>query len=602
METISSLLNKALDKKGTDKDSTNVGALPKSLQDLANAISASTKSTEKETSDSAKRQQTVSSLQRRFMADLEELARVTATLNATQRTATQRSEERAKRAELAQKRAEARNSRAEKENGVRTRQNSEKQANWLNLIGAIGGRGFQGLVDNFVKAGEQTDKDVSTIAAARYEEKVASIDEAKEDAIVEADSRREDRTQEAAGKYARALETRAASEGDTAIKVSEAAKALDAVEKAAAELEKATAEKSRIEAEGRAQISEAESGAVRGREPQGTVAQAGAPVAQGQGVLDASGQPVPSSQDAARVAAVRKQVADANLAAEAEASKKRDAYMQALQNAGTAQSTVAGGAMEAEAQENAAARIAEATKGAIDAIAERADADKAAAIDTATNAKILAANDRASGNLVSAGEKSSIGTANMLSMAVAPPAVVAISKAMEEFRKLFPVIGQAGSAVVELSAILPAVMTGGLFKAGSMVLGGLTSLKEALPGGQSDVSKRYEKSNARFLDATGITRGEAYGAAYAQNVTAAKKTTTETPRGMRGMSGAAAIVRANAPREYTTADVYDAAAGATHVATTRAEVNAPPPPPPKVEQSIGVVPVSASNRSVDEWR
>jgi len=601
METISSLLNKALNKKDVEKSGTSMEALPKSLQDLAKAVSASTKSTEKEASDSEKRQKTTSSLQRRFMADLEELARVTAALNDTQRTATQRSEERAKRAELAQKRAEARNSRAEKENGVRARQNSERQANWMGLIGAIGGRGFQGLVDNFVKAGEQTDKDVSTIAAARYEEKVASIDEAREDAITAADARRETRTQAAAGTYARALERRTASEGDTAIKVSEASKALDAVEKAAAELEKATAEKSRIEAEGNARISEAESGAVRGREPQGTVAQAGAPVAQGQGVLDASGQPVPSSQDVARVAAVRQKAADANMAAEAVASEKRDAYMKALQDAGTAPSTVAGGAMEAEAQEMAMARLAEATRNTIDAIAERADADKAAAIDTATNAKIAAANDRDSGNLVAAGEKSSVGTSNLLNMAVAPPAVVAISKAMDEFRKLFPVIGQAGSATVELSAILPAVLTGGLFKAGSMVLGGLTSLKEALPGGQSDVSKRYEKANARFLDATGSTRGEAYGAAYAQNVSAAKKRTTDAPRGMRGMSGATAIVRANAPRAYTTADAYDTAAGATHVATTREEVKVPPPQP-KVEQSIGVVPVSASNRSVDEWR
>lgn len=612
MATISDLLTKALGEKPSERERAkpDFDTLPKSLRDLARTISESTrvsaKAAKDEQSASERRQKAADSLQRRFMADLEELSKVTALLNSAQRTAARRSEERAKRTELAQKRADERNSRATKENGVKHRLNSESQANWMGLIGAVGGKGFQGLVDNFVRAGAQTRKDVAEIASARYSEEVSRIDTAKEDALADIDSRREEHVGKVATTYARGIEKRLPSEGANLQEVAAASKVLDSVEKAAEALKKATVEKERIEKEGAARIAEAEFGVVHGREPQGTVAQAGAPVASGQGViLDASGQPAPARQDIARIAAIRKEVAAANMAAEADVSEKRDAYMKAREGVKTAPSAVAGGELAGAEQEKAAAALTAAANNAISMIEERADSDRSRAIDAAANAKILATKERDSGNLVSSAEKASVRTSNILNTAIAPPAVVAIAKAMDEFKKLFPVVGQAGSAVVELSAVLPAVLTGGLFKAGSMVLGGLNSLKEALPGGQSDVSKRYEKANARFLEDANMTRGEAYGKAYSLNVAEARKRTTDIPLGMRGMAVAPSIVRANAPHEYTSADVYESAAGATHLATTRAEVSAPPPPPQppqRYEQSIGVVPVGASNRSIDEWR
>lgn len=611
MATISELLTKALGAKPAEREreKPDFNTLPKSLRDLARTISESTQASAKAAKDaqsaSERRQKTMDSLQRRLMADLEELSKVTSILNASQRTEARRSEERAKRAELAQKRADERNSRAAKENGVKSRQNSESQANWMGLIGAVGGKGFQGLVDNFVRAGAQTRKDVAEISSARYSEAVFRADSAKEDTIADIDSRREARINAVASTYARGIEKRLPSEGTNLQDMAAASGVLDAVEKAADALKKATVEKERIEKEGAARIAEAEFGVVHGREPQGTVAQAGAPVALGQGViLDASGQPAPARQDTARIAAVKKEVAAANMAAEADVSEKRDAYMKAREAVKTAPSAVAGGELAGEGQEKAATALTAAANNAIAMIEERADADKARALDVAANAKILAANERDSGNLVSAAEKSAVSTSNILNTAIAPPAVVAIAKAMDEFKKLFPVVEQAGNAVVELSSVLPAVLTGGLFKAGSMVLGGLNAVKEALPGGQSDASKRYEKANARFLAEANMTRGEAYAKAYSLNVAEAKKRTTEGPNPMRSMSVAPSIVRANAPHEYTSVDTYDSAAGAMHAATTRAEVSAAPPPPPpqRHEQSIGVVPVSASNRSIDEWR
>lgn len=593
-----------------------MSGLPKALQDLAKAVSASTQSAEKEASDSEKRQKTSSALQRRFMADLEELARVTAVLNDTQRTATQRSEERAKRAELAQKRVEARNSRAAKENGVRERQNSEKQANWLNLIGAIGGKGLQGLVDNFVKAGTQTDKDVSAIAAARYEEKVASIDEAREDAIAEADARQKTKTTAIAATYQKGLSKRVSAEGAEAASVAKAAATLAEFEKAEAAYAAAQAERDRIDREGRARIQELEAGAASGQKPQGADAAAGSPRAvgatavPGQGVvLDVSGRPVPSIAQMAAIEEAKKEHTEAYSAAEAEVSKK-EISPEARSAAEVARSVMAGGELSAEFEKSN--RLAEASRSAIAMANERAESDKARAMDAATNAKIVAAKERDAGSLVSEAEKKSIGMTNMLTGAVAPPALVVIGKVMEKFRDMFPIIEQSGEALIEMGTAIPAVMLTATGQLSAKLLYGLASLRDAI--WTPNVRKRYDKSDAAYVEKYGKSRADFFAEAQEARVEAEKKRATtivSESSGGRLLASRAKTgpVMANAPKGYTRIDTPDTR-GTTGNASTaadarrqaRAEEMREYRPNSAYTPPLGVVPVSASNRSIDEWR
>lgn len=619
METISSLLNKALGEKNAAKGN-DMDVLPKSLQDLARAISASAKSTEKEASASEKRQKIADSLQRRFITNLEELANVTATLNATQRTTIQRSEERAKRAELAQKRAEARNSRAEKENSVRGRQNSERQANWLNLIGAVGGKSLQNLVGDFVKAREQTDKDVSTIAAARYEEKIASIDAARDDAIAEADARLKDEATAIAQAYQKGLSKSVSAEGAEAAAVANAAAKLTEFEKKEEAYKKAQAERDRINEEGLARIHELEAGAASGQKPQGASVVGslphaiGAPVAPGQGViLDASGRPVPSVAQMAAIEKAKKEHSEAYNAAEAAVSEK-EISPDARSAARVAYATMARGELSAEYEKPD--RLAEAARSALAMANERAESDKAKAIDTATNAKIVAANERDAGSLVSKAEKKSIGLTNMLSGAIAPPAIQFIAKSLDEFTKLFPVVKQAGGAIVELTAAVPA----GLLLLSTAISGALlqmgNEIKESLTFGKSNVSKRYDKSNEAWIAHSNKSRGQMYSEAQTAQVEMYKERNDATLPGSASLPvGTISAPKANAPREFTR-EITPSASGPLGYANTAAEAReemrrqeraaaaarAMEGYHPNQGQSIGVVPVAPSNRNIDEWR
>lgn len=593
METISSLLNKALGEKNAAKGN-DMDVLPKSLQDLARAISASAKITEKEVSASEKRQKIVDSLQR--------------------------SEERAKRAELAQKRAEARNSRATKENSIKARQNSEKQANWLNLIGAVGGKGLQNLVGNFVKAREQTDKDVSTIATARYEEKVASIDATRDDAIAEAEARQKAKVAAIAQAYQKGLSKSVSAEGAEAAAVAKAAATLTEFEKAEEAYKKAQAERDRIYEEGLARIHELEAGVASGQKPQGASVvgslshAVGAPVAPGQGVLlDASGRPVPPVAQMAAIEKAKKEHSEAYNAAEAAVSEK-EISPDARSAARVAHATMARGELSAEYEKPD--RLAEAARSALAMANERAESDKAKAIDTATNVKIAAAKERDAGSLVSKAEKKSIGLSNMLSGAIAPPAIQFIAKSLEEFTKLFPVVKQAGDALVELTAAVPAgllllstAIPGALLQAGA-------EIKESLPGARSDVGKRYNESNEKWIVHSNKSRAQMYSEAQTAQVEMYKERNDAALPGSTSLAvGTISAPKANAPREFTR-EVTPSASGTLGYANTAAEAReemrrqeraaaaarAMEGYHPNQGQSIGVVPVAPSNRNIDEWR
>lgn len=618
-EDISSLLLNALgeNKSAGSEDS----ALPDSLKKLTEAITKSmqerTTTSKKELSVSEKRNQATNGLFRQYQADLKETARVFKALNETEANSLKLAEKEAKAGAAYRNRVEAANRRAEKLNSVNDRQAGERQTNWLGLIGAIGGKGFQGVVENFVKAGEQTKKDIAEISDARYADITAKGAEAREDKFAAADTGLETARQV----HRQAIQNATEMEGRALQKMMGGDKILDATENAAAALKAARANQRSVAEEGTAKINAAKEGNEEAP-ARGGVAPLAAPLGdiasairegteKNSGIiLDASTKDAVQKEKVSKVEAA---VAKKNLAADAEVSKAGDAYAAAV--AKDTQGLVeyaegtgdAGAAMTAKETANAQlAYIENATVGKkADALREEEQAIKEAFTQ------------KQEGSLVSDQEKKGIGFANAMNMAIAPPAVVVISKVMEKFKEMFPIFEQTGGALIEMATALPAVsITHGNELAAKLIFMG-SQISDAIRFTDNDLRERYEKSNKEVIDATGKSRAEWFTEYQDARVEEEKQRAksvklTSSDDGIMSAAKLSGPVRMNEPALYSVENIPGTASGITHEAPTREAVQAQARareeerqrslPVRPTEQSIGVVPVGASNRNIDEWR
>ena len=631
-EDISSLLLKALggNKSARSEDS----SLPDSLKKLTEAITKSmqerTATSKKELSASEKRNQSIDGLFRQYQADLKETARIFKALNETEANSLKLAEKEAKEGAAYRKRVEAANRRAEKLNSVGDRQAGERQTNWLGLIGAIGGKGFQGVVESFVKASEQTKKDIATISDARYEDITATAAEAREDKFAAADKGLETAKQA----HGQAIQNATEMEGRALQKMMAGDKTLDATENAAAALKAAKANQRAVADEGTAKIKAAKEGneeaPARGeRAERGGVARderaergGAAPLAAPLGdiasairegteknsglILDASTKDAIQKE---KVSKVEAEVAEKNLAADAEVSKASDAYVAAAAKDTQGLVEYAEGTGDASA-----AMKAKETANAQLAYIENATVDKkAGALREEEQTVKEAFTQKQEGSLVSDAEKKSIGFANTMNMAVAPPALIIIGKVMEKFKEMFPIIEQTGNALIELATALPAVVITLENELAAKLIFLGSQLADAIKG--NDLRKRYEESNAEVIEKTGKSRAEWFTVYQDARVNEEKRRATrvELASSDDGILSAAKLrgpVQMNEPESYSVEKIVGTASGITHEAPTREVVQAQVReeerqrnlPVRPAEQSVGVVPVGASNRNVDEWR
>lgn len=614
METISSLLSKQLGSKGgsTKKEGLDVSGLPKALQDLVKAVNKSTTSKEKGDKDSAssadKRQDRINMLQRAFNENVQELNDVLAALNETQGNALEQAEKRAKRDDARHKRDEAARKRAEKLNEVANRQAKTKADLGTDLIGALFGQALGTFTKNALTAQEQTKEDVASLAAARYDAKVGAAEDAEAEKREGAETAKEAVVSDATQKHIATMEKETAALGDAVL----SAKANDAIlagtEAAKAALEAASATRDKIEKEGAAKLSGVPS-----------------PVERASGGAGAPGQPeapkqaplilTPSGGDALAEAAAERTKADVakrNLEAGASVAAASDAFAEATRMEGAAPAKYAGAVLQGE---SAVATIQGSSKETAAAIkgAEEAEINtKAAAVDEARVAKNAAFTEKMTGTLVSKEEASSIGKANMLTGAIAPPALVVIGKVMEKFRDLFPVIEQTGEALIEMGTAIPAVMFTSMGQLSAKLLYGLAYLRDAI--WTPNVRKRYDRSDAAYVEKYGKSRADFYSEAQEARVEAEKKRATtivseSSDAGLLADQAKTGPVMANAPKAYTRTETPDAR-GTTGNASTAADARRQAReeeirehrPSSAYTPPLGVVPVSASNRSIDEWR
>lgn len=639
-EDISSLLLKALggNKSAGGEDS----SLPDSLKKLTEAITKSmqerTNTSKKELSASEKRNQAIDGLFRQYQADLKETARIFKALNETEANSLKLAEKEAKEGAAYRKRVEAANRRAEKLNSVNDRQAGERQKNWLGLIGAIGGKGFQGVVENFVKAGEQTKKDIAAISDARYEDITAKAAEAREAKFTAADKGLETAKQA----HGQAIQNATEMEGRALQKMMAGDKTLDTTEKADAALKAARANQRSVAEEGTAKIKAVKEGneeaPARGeRAERGGVApmaaplgeraeRGGAPLAAPLGdiasairegteknsglILDASTKDAIQKE---KVSKVEAEVAEKNLAADAEVSKAGDEYAAAVAKDTQGLVEYAEGTGDA-----GAAMKAKETANAQLAYIENATVDKkAGALREEEQTVKEAFTQKQEGSLVSDQEKKSIGSANTMNMAIAPPALVIIGKVMEKFKEMFPIIEQTGGALIELATAIPAVgITLGNELAAKLIFMG-SQISDAIRFTDNDLRERYEKSNKEVIDATGKSRAEWFTAYQDARVVEEKERAknvkvSSSDGGILSAAKLSGPVRMNEPAAYSVEKIPGTASGITHEAPTHEAAqaqartreeerqrNLPVRPP---EQSVGVVPVGASNRNIDEWR
>lgn len=641
---ISSLLLHVLgsDAKGSPEWAND---LPDSLKKLTEAIGKATAEAEKgskgkgPSSESEKRSEEFNFVMRQFGADLRETARVLGEINKTEQNSLKAAERAAKEGAAYRKMVEAANKRADKLGEVERRQGAERQGNLLNLVGAIGGKGLQGIVSNFVDASRQTEKDIAQIGEARYEDLVGAAADTRAEAEMAVDRRvaaSDDALLLAQKAYASSMEKVTAAAGEAVMTMMGGKPLIEAAAKAEDAYAAAQAERDRIQREGAARIKAAKAGSLPSESPIATgAAGAGALTAPISDIATAIREGTGSTSGLildeatrreAEISKVEAEVAKANTEAQAAVNAAGDALAQAVEATRTppveggssAQAQYAGGLQAAAAAETERA-VAEAEYEKAQAsnveTKHRAPDEKAEAIVAEEKATAQAFEKKQSGSLVSAAEAKGIGRTNMMNMAVAPPAVAIIAKSVEKFTELFPVIGQAGNAVVEMSSIIPATITALGFKTASVLMQMATGLKEAIS--KPDVSKRYEKSDALVLaeteanrpDKKAMSRGALFAEAYAQRAEKYRKDVTpaDDTMGLFEVSPSRAMPRANAPKAYTTEMTPSTSSGITHGASARADVTPPPPAPiiqpiPEREQALGVVPISASNRNIDEWR
>lgn len=615
METVSSLLTRALGSKGDSekKSPTKLDDLPDSLRKLVESINKNTSGRDKESKDeknaAAKRQNQIGTMQRQFNANIQELADVTAMLNDTQSDALKQAEKRAKRDEERHKRDEAARKRAEKLSAVTTRQNAAKNEIGVGLLSALFGKGIGDFVSNTLKAQAQTQSDIAELSEARYEDKIATAADQKADKLEGAEIEKEAAIARATTSYRGKVEEQTTSLGGAI----QEAKTNDAVlartEAAQAQLEAAKASRDKIEAEGSARLAETSPGKPIATTPEG--AAVGASSVKENAAAPATPIIVtPSGEDA--VAAVqaertRKEVASRNLEADAVVSRAADEFAKATREEGAAPAAYSGATIQGEAAVAETQKAGEEAATAIkDAIINESNS-KAEAENAERLAKNEAYAEKSTGALVSSEEKKSIGATNLVTSAVAPPALVIIGKVMEKFQNMFPVIEQTGNALIEMGTALPATM----FTVVGQLTAGLTyalsELRDAI--WTPNVRKRYDKSDAAVMRATGKSRADLFEEAQEGNLeaykTAATSVTMTTSRG--GLSKASrGPVRANSKREFTVAETPTTAAGVTHVARTGAEAREmytpPAPAPASQDRALGVIPVGPSNGNVDSWR
>lgn len=629
METVSSLLTRALGSKGDSekRSPTKLDDLPDSLRKLVESINKNTSGRDKESKDeknaAAKRQNQIDMMQRQFNANIQELADVTAMLNDTQSDALKQAEKRAKRDEERHKRDEAARKRAEKLSAVTTRQNAAKNEIGVGLLGALFGKGIGDFVSNTLKAQAQTQSDIAELSEARYEDKIATAADQKADKLEGAEIEKEAAITRATTSYKGKVEEQTTSLGSAI----QEAKTNDAVlartEAAQAQLEAAKATRDKIEAEGSARLAETSPGKPTATTPEGVAIGASsvkenavAPATPTPSVKENAAAPAtpiivtPSGEDA--VAAVqaertRQEVASRNLEADATVSRAADEFAKATREEGAAPAAYSGATIQGEAAVTETQKAGEEAATAIkDAIINESNS-KAEAENAERLAKNEAYAEKATGALVSKEEKSSIGTTNLVTSAVAPPALVIIGKVMEKFQNMFPVIEQTGNALIEMGTALPATMFTVIGQLTAGLTYALSELRDAI--WTPNVRKRYDKSDAAVMKATGKSRADLFEEAQEGNLeaykTAATSVTMTTSRG--GLDKASrGPVRANSKREFTVAETPSTAAGVTHVARTGAEARetyAPPAPAPaSQDRALGVIPVGPSSSSVDSWR
>ena len=318
----------------------------------------------------------------------------------------------------------------------------------------------------------------------------------------------------------------------------------------------------------------------------------------------------PSGEDA--VAAVqaertRKEVASRNLEADAIVSRAADEFAKATREEGAAPAAYSGATIQGEAATAETQKAGEEAATAIkDAIINESNS-KAEAENAERLAKNEAYAEKSTGALVPSEEKKSIGATNLVTSAVAPPALVIIGKVMEKFQNLFPVIGQSGNALIEMGTALPATMFTVIGQLTAGLSYALSELRDAI--WTPNVRKRYDKSDEAVMEATGKSRADLFEEAQEGNLeaykTAATSVTMTTSRG--GLDKASrGPVRANSKREFTVAETPTTATGVTHVARTGAEARGtytpPAPAPASQDRALGVIPVGPSSGSVDSWR
>ncbi len=616
-EALLAQLAKGSSSSGKGRDSVDISKLPESIQKLvaslnkdAAARDKSAKAAKDEKDAAQKRQNAIDGLQREFNTNLKELVDITEELNKTQGDALKQAEKRAKKQEELFKKEEAARKRAEKIAALQSKPKDIMSGLKVDFLGAIFGKGVSDFMKNVSRAKEQTKTDVSELAEARYADKIATAEEKKADAFAAAEAKREDTVEGAKAARKATLEKTTTEIGGAIQSAQENSNKQLGAEAAYAEWDRARKARDSIAREGESRLSQA------GRSAP-TVGSSGGAGGAGVGAAAPAAPLIvsPTGDDAladAEVAKARREVAEANMAAEAAVSAAAE-KLQAATGGGAVDKAsigyagaVAGG--EAAAVESRAS--AAATKEAIQDAILTESTEKANATYAAAQEKGMANAEMAKGGMVSAAEKSSIGKANMLSTAVAPPALVIIGKVMEKFQNMFPIIEQTGNALIELGTVVPATLFTVTGQLAAKLLYGLASIRDAIstPG----VRERYDKSDAKIQEATKKSRAELYAEAEERNLEAYKKNSTNVKTKASTFSrvaSARATVTQNAPGPLTVENIPGTASGITHTAGSsyeaRDQINAAAAArvaAAPVEKPMPVVSAGPSNSNVDQWR
>lgn len=617
-EALLAQLAKGTNSSGKGRDSVDISKLPESIQKLvaslnkdAAARDKSAKAANDEKDAAQKRQNAIDGLQREFNANLKELVDITEELNKTQGDALKQAEKRAKKQEELFRKEEASRKRAEKIAALQSKPKDIMSGLKADFLGAIFGKGVGDFMKSASRAKEQTKSDISALAEARYADKIAVAEEKKADAFAAAEAKRADTVERAQRARKATLEKTTAEIGESVQKAQKNSDAQLASETAYAEWEKAGKARDALAREGEARSSQI------GKSAPTTGSGSGAGGVSGGAAAPAAPLIVtPSGRDAladAEVEKARREVAEANMAAEAAVSAAAKKF-QAVTGEEVDKATIgyAGAVAGGEAATAESRASAASTKEAIQDAILTENAKKADATYAAAQEKGMANAEMAKGGMVSAAEKSSIGKANMLSTAVAPPALVIIGKVMEKFQNMFQVIEQAGNAIIELSTALPATLYTG---AGQLVAGLLrlgAGIRDAIS--PPDVRERYDASDARVRAISGKSRAELYGDTLEANLEAYKANSKKliVEASTYGETRANPLsVRQNAPKTFTVENILGTASGITHTAgssyeardqinaaaAAKAAVAAAP-----VEKPMPVVSAGPSNNNVDQWR